>query len=110
MDFDVIGISETWLTDDNKDLYSISNYQHISNVRKTRRGGGVSLFIADHIKFKELTQYSISNDFIECIFIEINTNRSNRIIGIVYRPPNSNLNAFISSFNDITSTIRVKPV
>ena len=34
--FDVIGITENWLTAENKDLYSIHNYEHINNIRRDR--------------------------------------------------------------------------
>ena len=53
--FDVIGISENWLTAENKELYNIHDYEHISNIRPNRPGGGVSLFVASNIKYTELT-------------------------------------------------------
>ena len=92
--FDVIGISENWLTQETKDMYYIHNYEHVSNTRLNRRGGGVSLFIASHIKYKELNEYSINNENLECIFIEAEIESCKKIIGIVYRPPNSNVDTF----------------
>ena len=107
LEFDIIGITENWLTKDNKDLYFIDNYDHISNIRTDRAGGGVSLFIASHIKYKQLTEFCIINDHLECIFIEAEIKSSFNIIGIVYRPPNSDMNAFTSLFNDILEKLKI---
>jgi hypothetical protein len=43
--FTVIGLSETWLTDNNKDLYHMPGYNSLHECRQNKRGGGVSLFI-----------------------------------------------------------------
>ena len=41
-----IGISETWLNDNSLlDLYMLDNYSFIANSRKSRRGGGVGLYL-----------------------------------------------------------------
>ena len=105
-DFDIIGISENWLTDDNKNLYSINNYDHICNNRTDQIGGGVSLFIASHIKFEKLTEYTINNEHLECIFIEAEIDSSKKVIGIIYRPPNSNVDTFTSLLNGILESLR----
>ena len=55
--FSCIGLTETWLTENNLDLFSLKNYTHISNIRKKKTGGGVSLFIDKNY------QYKIRNEF-----------------------------------------------
>ena len=105
--FDIIGVTENWLTPANKDLYSIQNYEHLTNIRTDRAGGGVSLFIASNIRYKEMAEYHINNDNIECIFIEADIDSLKRIIGIVYRPPNSNMVEFTYLLNNILEKIRV---
>ena len=107
LNFDIIGISENWLTENNKDLYSIQNYEHIKNIRTNRIGGGVSLFIASHIKYKELTQFYINNENMECMFIEVDYDSSKKIIGIVYRPPNSNVDNFTSLLNGTLEKLQI---
>ena len=106
--FDVIGISENWLTAENKELYNIHDYEHISNIRPNRPGGGVSLFVASNIKYTELTEHYINNDNIECMFIEIEIDSSKRIIGIVYRPPNSSVDTFTFLLNDILEKLKIQ--
>ena len=107
LEFDIIGITENWLTEDNKDLYSIQNYEHIKNIRTNKTGGGVSLFIASHIKFKELTEYYINNESMECMFIEVDIDSSKKIIGIVYRPPNSCVENFTFLLNNVIESLQI---
>ena len=108
LNFDIIGISENWLDNYNKDLYYIEGFDHINNVRSNKTGGGVSIFIASHINYKKLPDYSIINEHIECMFIEVDIDGSNSNIGIVYRPPNSDVNAFTSAFNDLLEKLKDK--
>ena len=43
--FPLIGESESWLSDDNKDTIGINGYKAEHSCRKDRSGGGVSLYI-----------------------------------------------------------------
>ena len=97
-EFDFIGISETWLTPNNCDLYDRDGYTHCKKYRANRRGGGISLFIKDTIKYKERHDLDLVSDPTESIFIEIDkclykTDR-NIIVGLLYRPPNEDMNTF----------------
>ena len=64
--FDILGFSETWLKNLNADLYSIANYNHIYLTRKSKSGGGVSMFIRDHIKYTKREDLSIMTTSAEC--------------------------------------------
>lgn len=108
--FSVIGLCETWLTNVNADYCNIPNYVSEHKFRSNRNGGGVSLFIRENIRYKLRNDVSVLNDIIECLFIELHDNahseRKSTIVGIVYRPPNCNLEEFNGLFNDIISKIR----
>ena len=69
--FSAVGLTETWFSDTNCDLYTIDDYQHIYYNRKDRCGGGVSLFLKNDITYNERTDLDISNDIFESIFVEI---------------------------------------
>jgi exonuclease III len=104
IDFSVIGLTETWFNQYNYNLYGISGYTSVHNYRQTRRGGGVALYIKDTIKYKCRPELDILNDFIESKFVEIQ-NESNGInkpviIGVIYRPPNTDTDAFNELIND----------
>ena len=70
-DFSLIGISETWLNENNVDLYDLNGYVTIKDCRKERRGGGVSLYIRDEISFATRNDLGYFDSEMESIFIEI---------------------------------------
>ena len=91
--FSVIGISETWLHNNSPQLFNIPNYTLIRADRQERRGGGVAFYIADNLKYK--IRYDIKFEQAEVLFIEvINDQLKNVVIGLIYRPPNSNFELF----------------
>ena len=79
IEFSVIGISETWLTESNEGWYQISGYNSEHLYRKTKRGGGVSVFIKTNLKYKRRKDLDIINDNAEAIFIEIKKTNSTPI-------------------------------
>ena len=104
LNFTVIGLSETWLNEVQHDLYDIDNYKHIYKYRENRKGGGVSLFIRDTMPFKVLDDMSVFDDSLECLFVELDKSKSlgnSIVVGIVYRPPNTDLNEFNTKFTEI---------
>ena len=107
--FSIIGLSETWLKQSNISAYGIDGYSHIGLTRSNAMGGGVSLLISDEFVFCELTEYSMLTEHIECLFAKITNNDFTCIIGIVYRPPNSNISQFIDTMSDILSKISSLP-
>ena len=108
--FSIIALTETWLCDDNIDLYSIKGYKSVNSTRLGKRGGGVSLHIRDDILFTSRDDLSVNNDIIESSFIEISKselcNEHDIILGVIYRPPNTNVNAFNDIMSGILSTLK----
>ena len=96
--FTVLAVTETWLTEENNDLYQINEYNHIEYHRKDRIGGGVALFIKENIDFLNREKLSIFDNDLESIFIEIDKDqlntKQNVIIGSVYRPPGAEIKTF----------------
>ena len=93
-EFSVKGLSETWLTDSTKNCYNM-NYSFINKTRQFKNGG-VGMYISNHLEFKIREDLSIYDEEIfESLFIEIHSQKTkNKIIGIVYRPPNNKYNKF----------------
>ena len=108
--FTVIGLTETWLQDSTEPLYCLPNYNMISQVRTNRKGGGVSLLIKEDVQFTERNELNIMNNIIECLFIEFDkqilNSDKNTIVGIIYRPPDTNIQTFIETLNDVLSKIK----
>ena len=107
--FNFIGVSETWLADHNYDLYGIDGYHFEENHRSSRSGGGVGLFINNSIEFLRRKDLEINNELIESVFIEVPVCHSlgsrKVIIGVVYRPPGTNLKDFEDTLDSILSKI-----
>ena len=107
--FTVIGLSETWLNPSNVSTYGISEYDHVYRTRCTSRGGGVSLFVSEKFVYSEMADYCMVNDYIESLFVKISNNGMVFVIGLVYRPPNSNVVQFTETLNDILAQVSHMP-
>ena len=99
--FQIIGLAETWLNENNKDCFTMNNYEYFGSNRLEKRGGGVCLYVSKELEYKirnDLTKNI--EDMIETKFIEIvNNNGKNIIVGVIYRPPNSYFAKFESTMN-----------
>lgn len=108
--FTVIGLTETWLTDENSTLYSMQNYKATHLTRKNRKGGGVSFLVHNSLTFTHRNDLSKLTPNIECLFIELdkscNTPSSSSLMGVIYRPPNSDFFSFMHDLTEILHTAR----
>lgn len=89
--FNVIGLTETWLTKDNADLYEVDIYKHIYRCREDQVGWGVSLYLNPSLAYKE--KGDIEKHFTlsaEAVIVET----CQSIIACIYRPPSSSLSVF----------------
>ena len=96
-EFSVIGISETWLHSSLPQLFNIPNYRLIRADRTERRGGGVAFYVHEKLTFR--IRDDIKLEQAEALFIEVeNPEFKNVIIGLIYRPPNTNFDMFYNTF------------
>ena len=102
--FSVIGITETWMTDNNS-LFSLDGYTLYSSNRLSGRGGGVALFVRDHLTVSILENIAFHTQGVESLFINIqHQNNRNIIIGVIYRNPSGNVTDFIYELDSIMET------
>ena len=103
--FTAIGISETWFScDSDVSLYSLSGYDLVTNSRRNKRGGGVALYISLQMDYRVRHELHTMNDLLETIFVEIDIpGRRNVIIGVIYRPPQGNLDLAVNELQTILS-------
>ena len=95
--FNVVCITESWLKESNVNAYALTGYKHEHVCRKHKAGGGVSLFIKEHVEYRCRTDLNILNKYMESNFIEIpkrhnSVSNTYIIIGVVYRPPDTDVN------------------
>ena len=84
--FDVFGVSETWLNANiSNDQLIISGYNSpLRNDRVGYRGGGVAMYIANHLPYARRCKYEHAG--IELLWVEITLNKSKVLCGVCYRP------------------------
>ena len=72
-------------------------------------GGGVGLFILNNTEYRLRNDLNENFSFFKSLFIEVvNKNKKNTLFGIVYRPPNQNINGFLTEFNHLMHKINSK--
>ena len=74
-------------------------------------GGGVSIFIKHNVEYRTRTDLNISNKFIQSLFIEIPKSsivgsKNDVVVGVVYRPPDTDINVFTMYIKQILSTLK----
>ena len=104
--FSFTGITETRLRDSSHHT-DISGYNFVHYPRKDRTGGGAGLYLADNFHFKCRPDLVFScTECAESLFVEINRPKEkNIIVGVVYRPPNQNLQDFMNSLDSLLATL-----
>ena len=110
--FSVIGLSETWLTNETSDLYTIEGYTFESVCRQNRSGGGVALCLKMGLSYVLRNDLCFSDEYIECVCIEIsgssfNLNK-NVIVAVIYRPPNTNMSVFNDKILTVLDRIKIE--
>ena len=111
-------MSETWLnTNFPAELLAINGYNLVRwdrtwkehGAQEAKLGGGLAIFIKQeyHVTMDKYNNFNISSKDMELKWIEINMeNSKNIIIGIIYRPPQGNVNSccetLVNNVNDIT--------
>ena len=103
--FDILTISETWLTSNiSDDKISIPGYSLARNNRIEKLGGGTLAFVKNTIPYK--TRVDLQNKNIESTDIEINRPKSKSLfILIIYRAPDQPLETFTHELHTALSSI-----
>ena len=107
--FKVIGLSETWNNEFNVDMCEIKCYNSEHLYRSNRKGGGVSVFIINCLKYTVSSDLSVINNIIKILFIEIKKEQfgahKDMIIGVVYMPPKIAIDLFIGELLRIFNSL-----
>ena len=104
--FSLIGISETWLNDSSPSV-DIDGYSFVHKGKENRSGGGVGLYVSSNLNFKFRCDLDFSEPNVaESLFIEIVKPQGKNIVtGVIYRPPNHNVDEFLTMTNELLSKI-----
>ena len=90
--FDIITVSETWLSDSvSNEAIQLTNFH--PPVRRDRPGdphGGVAIYVKNNLFFKPRPDLLV--DDLEAVWVETKLDQTSLLIGSFYRPPSSNIN------------------
>ena len=105
----VIGISETWLTDNcNKEYYSMLGYNGYYTNRNTKKGGGTALYVRSDMSHTSCLKgtYSIDNCFeVTTVRISLKQNKE-AYVSCIYKPPNTNIDEFITKYTEFLNKFK----
>ena len=102
---DVLSLNETWLTKDSEKYCSFSNYELINKPRENKRGGGVGFLIHTDLPYRRRLDLENDSLSLEHAVIELKC-KSKLLICNIYRPPNSNVQTFLSEYENIIRKIK----
>ena len=95
----VFVLTETWF--EPHSVKHIPGYQGYHTVREERRSGGVSVYVADVISSRILSEFSFINSSIEICTVQIIINSSKLNIVGIYRPHSDSIDNFVAYFESI---------
>jgi len=108
--FDIIGLSETWDTHAEQiDSKSLDGYHPLERSPGVSQNSGVALYVKETLIFRRRNDLvsKLGNyiDYFESLFIEVEHSKSNYVIGVIYRHPNTRIHDFIDDIKDILTKI-----
>ena len=86
--FTCIVMTETWLTKDRDNIFDIQGFQCI-DLYRNNYGGGVKVYVRDNVKTKILPNFTILNDILEMLTIELLFQNHKILFTAMYHPPTS---------------------
>ena len=108
--FDIITVSETWLSvDDSNDNYTLNKYHPLFRRDRGngRGGGGVAAWVSDKLVARR--RNDLDNPEIEAMWIEIRSHNNIFLLCVIYRPPNLPA-VFWDNLQDMLNIVKVDRV
>ena len=103
---DFILLCETFLTDTIAEHFNIPGYKLVYKNRKTKRSGGVAIYIKCELNYIVRQDLSVFHEGeFESLFIEIKSKENKAIIGEIYRVPNTDISESLNRFETIFSKL-----
>ena len=102
--FTVIGIVETNVNSDQKELYKLDGYNsfYSDKILDKSTGTGVAVYVHESFNATYNPEASIILPHIESLFVEIKQGSNEKInVGIIYRPPNTKIADFLNEAKNL---------
>ena len=99
-------LTETWLNKINENIFPLDGYNFVSKCRLDKVGGGLGIYLCNHLDYSICEELTFINKSIECLFITVKRKfKSNMLLGVVYRPPNGEIKLFNNEILKLLNTI-----
>ena len=107
---DAIMLCETYVNNSNIQLVHIPGFTCYNKNREERQGGGVMVFVCNHVKLLEILDTPF-NDTTESLLLRIKDHDRELCLGEIYRIPNTCVKSFEADIKSILSkTVSYKTV
>lgn len=93
-------LTETNISDDESRFYGIEGFS-ATFINRQGRGGGIAVYVNENINYNCIP---LNTNSCEAVKIEVTINQKTVTIIPVYRPPNQNINMFLSELEQEIST------
>ena len=102
-----IGLAETNVNSDQKDLYPLDNFKsyYSDKLENKKSGTGVALYVNKKFNVMKNIDASVTKTHLESLFLHVSKDKLKANVGVVYRPPNSCFNDFIDDMRNIMKTL-----
>ena len=88
-EFSIYAFTETWFKDKPSQFFNLPNYTLIQKHRVGRVGGGVCMYVKNDVIFKARPDLDFCTQSIDSLFIEVEQEGKNVIVGTVYKSPDT---------------------
>lgn len=97
--FDIIALTETWLSSNVDHTYDILGY-NVFNLYRDGRGGGIKIYVRRCHTAKLINNLTFISDYCEILTLNIHNSNINFNVSCVYRPPSVNIHDFNTEFSE----------
>ena len=103
----VIGLVETNINNEQKELYKIDNFKSFYNDKldNKKSGTGVAIYINETLNATKNNMATTTLPYIESLFLKITKGTQKANVGVIYRPPNSSLKDFLDEIQKIIKSL-----
>ena len=104
-EIDFCCFTETRLNSDLIQMYNIEHCRGNFNCR-IRKGGGVAIYTKKEYTVIVMDELSLSQSFIESLFVKTKISSFNIVVGCIHRPPGEVFDQFMVSISDVLMKLK----
>ena len=107
INIDLLLLCETFLTENNKNLFNIPGYDLIEEHRIEKAKGGVAIYVNQCLQYNNRDDLKLFKEGqFEACFIEIKCESKNIVVGEIYRVPSTSEKEFLEDYEKLLEKIK----